>query len=85
VTTALDCGVTHFDTALDGLGGCPFVPEAAGNISTEETVQMLSEKNIQTGIDADALRRCTELLRARLTESEPAESGVDNRPFPPLK
>lgn len=48
----LEMGVRHFDTAFGGLGGCPFIPNAAGNISTEITVRLLAEMGYQTGIDA---------------------------------
>ncbi len=48
---SLKFGIAHFDTAMGGLGGCPFVPGAAGNIATEETVYLLNSLNYQTGID----------------------------------
>ncbi len=51
----LQVGVTRFDAALGGLGGCPFAPGATGNISTEDLVHMLHEMGIETGIDLDAL------------------------------
>jgi hydroxymethylglutaryl-CoA lyase len=49
--TALTYGVASFDTALAGMGGCPFVPGAAGNIATEDTVNLLKSLGIHTGID----------------------------------
>jgi hydroxymethylglutaryl-CoA lyase len=51
--TALECGVTQFDTAFGGLGGCPFIEGATGNIATEDTVHMLHEMGIETGIDIE--------------------------------
>jgi len=60
VLAAMTCGVTHFDTALGGLGGCPFIPGAPGNIGTEKTVDMLHRMNIETGIDSARVRRCAE-------------------------
>ncbi|MCU0391978.1 MAG: hydroxymethylglutaryl-CoA lyase [Thermoflexibacter sp.] len=48
---AMETGVSYFDTAFGGLGGCPFIKGATGNISTEDTTYMLSQMNIQTGID----------------------------------
>jgi hydroxymethylglutaryl-CoA lyase len=51
----LEMGVRHFDTAFGGLGGCPFIPDAAGNISTEITARLLDEMVYQTGIDAAAI------------------------------
>jgi hydroxymethylglutaryl-CoA lyase len=75
VAAAIDCGVTHFDTSLEGLGGCPFIPGAAGNISTEATARMLSEMNINTGIDMDSLRRSARLLQAYLAGSDTEFKG----------
>ena len=63
----LQCGVRHFDTAFGGLGGCPFIDGAAGNISTEETVHMLQSMGIATGIDLNRVvqvsLRTQELLK----------------------
>ena len=39
VQTALKYGIRHFDASLAGMGGCPFVPGAAGNIATEDLVE----------------------------------------------
>lgn len=50
---ALEFGVTRFDTSFGGMGGCPFVPGAAGNIATEDTVHLLSSLGIETGIDIE--------------------------------
>ena len=48
---ALDCGITHFDTAFGGLGGCPFIKGATGNIATEDVVHCLHQMGYETGID----------------------------------
>jgi len=48
---AMDAGMTQFDTSFGGLGGCPFVPGAAGNLSTEDVVHMCDGSGIHTGID----------------------------------
>lgn len=55
VFSALQCGVYHFDTAFGGMGGCPFIKGASGNISTEDLATMLHQMGIQTGIDVDRL------------------------------
>ena len=57
---ALRHGVTIFDTSLGGLGGCPFIPGAKGNIATEDTVHLLHHSKIETAID---LRRLVALSR----------------------
>lgn len=55
VAAAVDIGIRSFDASLGGLGGCPFAPNATGNISTEDTVYMLHRMGLTTGLDLDAL------------------------------
>ncbi len=52
---ALEAGVTAFDAALGGLGGCPFAPGASGNIATEDLVHLLHAEGLSTGIDLEHL------------------------------
>ena len=61
----LRLGVARFDTAVGGLGGCPFAgqPGAPGNIATEELVLLCEEMGIATGVDLAAL-----IAAARLAE-----------------
>ncbi len=47
----LEAGVRLFDTAFGGLGGCPFIRGATGNIATEDTVHLLRQMGLDTGID----------------------------------
>lgn len=49
--TAISCGVDAVQSALGGLGGCPFAPGASGNLSTEDTVWMLNEMGYDTGVN----------------------------------
>jgi len=51
IIAGMQAGITNFDTSLGGLGGCPFVPGAAGNVSSEDVVHMMDEMGIQTGLD----------------------------------
>lgn len=48
-------GVTIFDSSASGLGGCPYSPNATGNIATEDIVHGFHEMNIDTGINLDQL------------------------------
>ena len=52
---AMAAGVTRFDSAFGGMGGCPFIEGAAGNIATEDVVYMLDSMGIHTGIDWDQI------------------------------
>jgi len=47
----MSLGITRIETAIGGLGGCPFAPGAAGNLATEDLNNMLLRMGIQTGID----------------------------------
>lgn len=59
VMAAMSCGIAHFDTALAGMGGCPFVQGAAGNIATEDTIYLLSSLNIETGLNLSKIAACS--------------------------
>ena len=52
---ALQLGVWQFDTAVAGLGGCPYAKGATGNVATEDVVYLLHGMGIDTGIDLDQL------------------------------
>ena len=69
VMAALDAGVRRFDSALGGLGGCPFAPGASGNIATEDTVHLFDRLGIDSGIDLGALLE----VRHQLAEWLPGE------------
>ena len=68
---ALDCGVIQFDTAMAGMGGCPFVPGAAGNIATEDTVHLLESMAICTGVDIAEVSKCSRRLEGYLAKQFP--------------
>lgn len=55
VHAAWGAGVTIFDAAFAGLGGCPFAPGATGNVATEDVVWMFRQMGVETGVDLDAL------------------------------
>jgi hydroxymethylglutaryl-CoA lyase len=52
---AMQVGISHFDTAFGGTGGCPFIKGASGNISTEDMVFMSAQMGIETGVDIDKI------------------------------
>jgi hydroxymethylglutaryl-CoA lyase len=57
VVAALEMGVDCFDSAVAGMGGCPFAAHkgAAGNVTTEDVVFLCQEMGVETGIDLDAM------------------------------
>ncbi len=50
VYAALETGVTRFDSAFGGLGGCPYIKEAKGNVPSEDMIHMFEEMGHNTGI-----------------------------------
>jgi hydroxymethylglutaryl-CoA lyase len=63
---AMQNGVTRFETALGGLGGCPFAPGAAGNTSSEDLINMLESMGINTGIDLSLLLDVVEIVKDKI-------------------
>jgi len=72
VYAALRQGVSIFDTSLGGLGGCPFIPGARGNIATEDTVGMIHAMGLETGIDLDRLIRASREFEKVMNQSFPS-------------
>jgi hydroxymethylglutaryl-CoA lyase/(R)-citramalyl-CoA lyase len=52
---ALDGGAELLDASVGGLGGCPFSPNATGNVATEDLVWQLERDGVATGVDTDTL------------------------------
>ncbi|GIV60604.1 MAG: hydroxymethylglutaryl-CoA lyase [Rhodothermaceae bacterium] len=73
VVAALACGVARFDTSLGGMGGCPFIPGATGNIATEDTVYLLDALGVPTGVDLAKVAACTRRLEAFLGKRLPGK------------
>lgn len=72
VLAAYEAGCRRFDSALTGLGGCPFAgDEMVGNIATEIVVETLSDKGAYTGIEQSAMQsavEATNCIRKQYTE-----------------
>jgi hydroxymethylglutaryl-CoA lyase len=67
----LQTGVTTFDSAVGGFGGCPYAPGATGNVATEELIYMFSSMGIETGVDVEKVLQAGEALAAAVGH-EPA-------------
>ena len=64
VRVSLERGLRAFDSAVGGLGGCPYAPGAPGNLATEALVEMLAEAGFATGVDPDRLAEAARMARA---------------------
>lgn len=63
ILAAMQAGIDRFDAAIGGLGGCPYAPNAAGNVATEDLVNMLDEMGVACGVDLDALLEAAGMVR----------------------
>jgi len=66
VLTALDLGVTTFDSSAGGLGGCPYAPGATGNLATEDLLYMLDGLGIETGVSLDKVLAASRRIEEKL-------------------
>lgn len=69
---ALQAGVATLDASLGGIGGCPFAPNAAGNIATEDLVYMLDRMQVSHGVDLQRLLEGAAWLETALGKSVPS-------------
>lgn len=78
----LQADVRIFDAALGGLGGCPFVPQATGNVATEDLAFACDQMGLATGIDWQKLRGPVARAEALLGRALPArQSHVPSPPW----
>ena len=66
-----EAGVRVFDVCAGGLGGCPFIKGAAGNVPTEDAVHMFESMGIATGIELNSLMGAVDYLESALGRSLP--------------
>lgn len=66
-------GIEMFDTSLGGIGGCPNVPKAAGNLATEDVANMFEAMGVRTGMDITGLIRAACLLENILGRALPGQ------------
>jgi hydroxymethylglutaryl-CoA lyase len=76
ILAAYDAGCRRFDSAIGGLGGCPFAQDAlVGNIPTEKVLEALAQRNVPPPItrSLDALIKATAGIAAKYTSSSAAD------------
>jgi hydroxymethylglutaryl-CoA lyase len=76
ILAAYDAGCRRFDSAIGGLGGCPFAQDAlVGNIPTEKVLEALAQRNVPPPItrSLDALIRATAGIAAKYSNSSAAD------------
>ena len=69
---ALEQGVTTIDASIGGIGGCPFAPNATGNIASEDLLYLLNRSNIEHNVDIDKLIEAADWLQGKLGKPLPS-------------
>lgn len=77
----IEAGVAVLDASCGGLGGCPFAPDATGNIGTEDLVYMLERAGFETSYDISALIETSKWM-AEILGKPPASSVARAGLFP---
>ena len=78
---ALDHGVRRLDAAVGGLGGCPFAPNASGNVPIEDLVHAFEAMGVATGLCVDALVDAARIACAAVGSDVSSHIGVAGRRF----
>lgn len=71
----LEHGVRTFDSAVGGLGGCPYSPGATGNVATEDLVHLLHSLGLETGVDMDELSAIGQWITAEIGKPNESRAG----------
>jgi len=69
---ALDAGVATLDASIGGIGGCPFAPNASGNVATEDLVYTLDRAGVRHGLELGPLLDTASWLQERLGKPVPS-------------
>lgn len=64
ITACYDAGLRVFDTAVGGLGGCPFAPGSPGNVATEMVARRFADRGVNTGLDLAVIDRAADMARS---------------------
>ncbi len=75
VVAAVGAGVRVIDASVGGTGGCPYAPNATGNVATEDVAYTLHRMGFDTGIDLDAMIDTGRWLGEKLGRKLPSALG----------
>ena len=76
-------GVAVIDSAIAGLGGCPYARGASGNVATEDVLYMLNGLGIETGVDINALLRANHYVCSHLGQPNHSKVAAALQPIKP--
>jgi hydroxymethylglutaryl-CoA lyase len=71
VWAGVEAGATTIDASIGGIGGCPFAPNATGNVATEDVQYMLQRSSIETGVSLNGLIDTAQWLSGKMGRKLP--------------
>ncbi len=78
---ALEHGASRLDASVGGLGGCPFAPNASGNVPIEDLAHALTEMGVETGLSTDRLIDAAKLACGAVDQPVASHVGLAGRRF----
>ncbi|GLC88012.1 hydroxymethylglutaryl-CoA lyase [Lysinibacillus piscis] len=73
IMQSMEMGITKFDSALGGLGGCPYAKGASGNVATEDLLYLLDGMDIHTGIDLQKMLEAAQFIEQIVGKALPSK------------
>ena len=80
ILAVMERGIAVFDTAVAGLGGCPYAKGASGNVGTEDVIYLMNGLGIEHGVDLDAIAKAGREICGRSAASRPRRWRRRSRP-----
>jgi hydroxymethylglutaryl-CoA lyase len=75
IVVGLEAGVRVFDSAVGGLGGCPYSPGATGNVATEDLVYLLESLGVSTGVNLGELSKIGDWITKEVGKKNESRVG----------
>lgn len=75
ITAGLERGIRIFDSAVAGLGGCPYAKGATGNVATEDVLYLLAGEGFETGVDLQKIADLGATICGALSRANPSRTG----------
>lgn len=72
ILKSLEYGISHFDSSIGGLGGCPYAPGAKGNVATNDLLHLLHGMGIETGVSEEKIFEASRFVESKLNKQLPS-------------
>lgn len=76
IYASLQSGITHFDSSVAGLGGCPYAKGATGNVASEDVLYLMEGLGIETGIDLGKMIAAGQMICRTLKKTNQSKVAI---------